>query len=128
MRLEGGQQVFSVGGQFVSVHPLATDSEIETAIRSVAPATATTPLPAVSLTEVKPAMTAPSATGFKPGEISALFQSLRDRKAAMLDAVKANGADVLAIVVAGEQMADALKAEGDELRKEFGLITNFPPV
>jgi hypothetical protein len=130
MRLEAGKEVYSVGAGFVSVEPLATDPEIEAAILSAAPQPTpnVTPLPAPpTITETPTAMTSASPTGFVPGEISAMFQALRDRKAAMLANVAASGADVLAIVVAGEQMAAALKAEGDALRAEFGQISNFPP-
>lgn len=37
MRLEGGQQVFSLGGAFVSTPPLAMDAEIGAALRTIAP-------------------------------------------------------------------------------------------
>lgn len=59
MRLEGGQQVFSVGGAFATVHPLAMDHEIDAAIRSVAPAALPTatqfnPPPAPTVNAVAP--------------------------------------------------------------------------
>jgi hypothetical protein len=130
MRLEAGKEIYSVGGGFVAVDPMATDAEIEAAIRSVVPATApkVTPLPIVNLsTEPTPAMPSASPIGFVPGEISGMFKALRERKAAMVAGLAANGADVAAMLTAGEQMAEALKAEGDAMRAEFGQITNFPP-
>lgn len=130
MRLEGGKEVYSIGGGFAAVAPLAGDAEIEAAIRSVVPAPPlnVTPMPTVNIsTETKPAMTSASPIGFVPGEISGMFKALRERKAAMVAGLAANGADVAAMLTAGEQMAEALKAEGDAMRAEFGQITNFPP-
>ena len=75
----------------------------------------------------RPLMTAPSPTGFVPGEISSIFKDLRARREAMVLSIKTNGAEVAAIIAVGEQMDSALKAEGDALKSELGQLTNFPP-
>ena len=75
----------------------------------------------------KPAVTASSPTGFVPGEISNLFKTLRARKDAMVADIMTNGAEVAATLAAGEAMSAQLKAEGDAMKAEFGLLTNGPP-
>lgn len=72
-------------------------------------------------------MTSPSPTGFQPGEISGLFQSLRARKDAMISGLKVNAAEVDAVLTAGEQMSAGLKADADAMKAELGQLTNFPP-
>ena len=148
MQFIGGRQVFGFDGLIAAVDPAANEQEIERAIRDAAamrppaimtpaatppPAIATaTPLPPnqLTLTEAK-AMTAPtsspSPTGIKPGEISGLFKQLRARKEAMIADIQANGAEVAAVLAAGEQMSAGLKADADALKAEFGQLTNFPP-
>lgn len=132
MQILLGRQVFGFNGLIAAVDPMATDQEIETAIRDAnatlypSPGHSTTPLPIVNLTEPKP-MSAPSPTGFVPGEISSLFKSLRARKDAMVADIMANGAEVAATIATGEQMSAALKAEGEAMKAELGIITNFPP-
>lgn len=79
------------------------------------------------LSQEKPAVTAPSPTGFKPGEISSLFTSLRARKEAMIADIQKNASDVSDVLAAGEQMSAGLKADADALRAELGQLTNFPP-
>lgn len=78
-------------------------------------------------TKERPVVTAPSPTGFKPGEITSLFTTLRARKDAMIADIQANAADVGSVLAAGEQMSAGLKADADALRAEFGQLTNFPP-
>ena len=41
--------------------------------------------------------------------------------------IMANGAEVASTLAAGEQMSAALKAEGEAMKAEFGLLTNGPP-
>lgn len=138
MTLIGGRQAFGFNGLIAAVDPNASSDEIENAIRSTSqlaslgrsPAekqNAATPLPIVNLTEPK-TMTAQSPTGFVPGEISSMFKNLRARKDAMVAEIMTTGADVAATLATGEQMAAALKAEGDAMKAEFGLLTNNPPV
>jgi hypothetical protein len=98
------------------------DDHLTASIAELAP----TPLPTVNLTEPK-LMTTASPTGFVPGEISGLFKSLRARKDAMVTDLMATGAEVAATIATGEQMTAALKAEGDAMKAEFGLLTNNPP-
>lgn len=74
-----------------------------------------------------PVVTTSSPTGFVPGEISSLFKTLRARKDAMVANIMSTGADVEATLAAGEAMAAQLKAEGDAMKAEFGLLTNGPP-
>lgn len=74
----------------------------------------------------RPAVTS-SPTGFKPGEISSLFTSLRARKEAMIADIQSNAAEVSVVLAAGEQMSAGLKADADALRAELGQLTNFPP-
>jgi len=83
-----------------------------------------------AIAEFQPKGTQPmsSPTGFVPGEISAMFKQLRARKDAMVTDIMANGADVAATLAAGEAMSAQLKAEGDAMKAEFGLLTNGPPV
>lgn len=146
MRAEGGKQLFTVNGVSAAVGPFASTEEIEAAIRNAtgwpsiemsatvlagggmdAPVTMTaSQLPTVNITEPKP-MTAPSPTGFQPGEISSLFKSLRARKEAMIADIQANGAEVVAVLEAGEAMSKGLKADADAMKAEFGQLTNFPP-
>lgn len=78
-------------------------------------------------THERPAVTAPSPTGFVPGEISSMFKMLRERKAAMVTELMANGNEFAAVVAAGEQMAATLKSESDAMKAEFGQTSNFPP-
>jgi hypothetical protein len=79
------------------------------------------------LSQGEPAVTAPSPTGFKPGEISSLFTSLRARKEAMIAEIQKNASDVADVLAVGEQMSAGLKADADALRAELGQLTNFPP-
>lgn len=130
-----GRQVFGFDGKIAAVDPNATVQEIEDAIRNAASlhtpsppiAPASTPLPTVNLTETQPMTTPASPTGFVPGEISSLFKSLRARKDAMVADIMSNGAEVAATLEAGEKMSAALKAEGEAMKAEFGLLTNNPP-
>ncbi len=78
-------------------------------------------------TTERPAVTAPSPTGFVPGEISSMFKMLRERKAAMVTELMANGAEFAAVVEAGEQMSATLRAESEAMKAEFGQTSNFPP-
>lgn len=133
MALIAGRQQFGFNGMIAATDPLATDQEIEDAIRNAAQLAAfgrpsqSTPLPTVNLTEPKP-MTAPaSPTGFVPGEIASLFKNLRDRKTAMVTELMVNGAEFAAILDTGERQAAALKAESEALKAEFGMTTNNPP-
>ncbi len=71
--------------------------------------------------------TATSPTGVEPGEISGLLEQLRARKEAMIADIQANGAEVAAVLAAGEQMSAGLKADAGSLKAEFGQFTNFPP-
>jgi hypothetical protein len=79
------------------------------------------------LSQEKPVVSAPSPTGFKPGEISSLFTSLRARKEAMIAEIQKNASDVSDVLAVGEQMSAGLKADADALRAELGQLTNFPP-
>lgn len=79
------------------------------------------------LTPQEAPMPAPSPTGFQQGEISGLFQSLRARKDAMVAGIKANAAEVDAVLTVGEQMSAGLKADADAMKAELGQLTNFPP-
>ncbi len=144
MQFIGGRQVFGFNGLIAAVDPAANEEEIERAIRDAAamrPTAIATPAPTIAtatplppnhltMTEAKP-MTAParppSPTGIKPGEISGLFKQLRARKEAMIADIQANGAEVAAVLAAGEQMSAGLKADADALKAEFGQLTNFPP-
>lgn len=137
MTLIAGRQAFGFNGLIAAVDPNASDDEIEKAIRSAAgipttggainsEASSATPIPPVNITEPKP-MTEQSPTGFVPGEISSMFKTLRARKDAMVADVMKNGAEVAATLEAGEKMSAALKAEGDAMKAEFGLLTNNPP-
>lgn len=128
-----GRSAFGFNGLIAAVDPNASDDEIETAIRmasiqaALRPANDTpTALPPVNITEPKP-MTEQSPTGFVPGEISSMFKKLRADKDAMVTDLMATGADVAATIEAGKQMGAALKAEGEAMKAEFGLLTNNPP-
>jgi hypothetical protein len=44
----------------------------------------------------------------------------------MIADIQANGAEVAAVLAAGEQMSAGLKADADPLKAEFGQLTNFP--
>lgn len=142
MTLIGGRQAFGFNGLIAAVDPLASDQQIEDAIRSAAnvaafgripeekqvasPSIVPTPIPPVNITEAP--MTAPaSPTGFVPGEISTMFKKLRADKDAMVTDLMATGADVAATIEAGKRMGEALKAEGEAMKAEFGLLTNNPP-
>jgi len=140
MQSIGGRQVFGCNGLIAAVDPTANAQEIESAIRDASamrqPAIATTTAAPTSLppnnltmTEAKP-MTPPPAPsspiGIKPGELSGLFKQLRARKEAMIADIQANGAEVAAVLAAGEQMSAGLKADADALKAEFGQLTNFP--
>lgn len=89
MRLEAGKQVFSVGGGFVAVDPLATDPEIEAAIRSVpAPAAAPniTPLPAVTMTD--PAPTPAKVATAMPTSPADAHMTVKDMMQAHMDTMR----------------------------------------
>ena len=129
MRLEGGKQVFSLGGPFVAVDPVATPADIETAIRGLPqkPSATSASLPIVKLNEVNQAMTAPSPTGYKPGSISSIFKDLREQQSALVAEIQATANEAGPVLEAGRQLSKGMKADLDAMRAELGQLTNFPP-
>lgn len=136
MTLIAGRQQFCFNGMIAATDPLATDQEIEDAIRSAAQLAAfgrpsqSTPLPTVNLTEPKP-MTAPS-----PGSFAASIRAMMDEARAGVaqartdglakvgEAVgKLNDAKVATTKVAGT-MAQTIEDEAASVLSELGQISN----
>lgn len=138
VRLEGGQQVFSLGGRFtVGLPPLATDAEIETALRAVVPALAPTSaaLPIVTIlqpivTAASPAtgahMTNPVTAGLTVKEVmeghAANMQQIMQAQVQLLKL--AADRQALAVSTAVGSVADKINAQTDEFQAMMGQFTN----
>lgn len=139
--LENGKQVIRINGASAIVGPFASDNEVEAGIRSaldipapvaepaIASAVASTPLPAVNLTEPKP-MTAPS--GSFAASIRAMMDEARagvaqarsEGLAKVGEAVsKLNEAKAATGLVAG-RMAKTIEDEAASVLSELGQISN----
>lgn len=104
----GGRQVFGFAGLIAAVDPLATDQEIENAIRNAAR------LPSVALIPDKPQEVKPmSVTGAKYAGMS-----LKSRMAAVKTKIEAGTAKVEANFDKLDQAGDALHALGDSVGAE----------
>ena len=133
MRQEGGQQVFSVGGQFVTLGPLASLAEIEAALRAAPPlGAAPAPTPGAAPVTTAPAAATPAPTalsplGFVPGSISGIFGSLRAAQAALVKDMQSTAAEAVAVLDAGRQMHTGLKNDVEAMKADLHGLTNFPP-
>jgi hypothetical protein len=132
MQLLGGRQCFSWGnGMLIAVDPMATDQEIETAIRSASR------LPSVALIpdkqETAP-MTAPA-----PGSFAAELRSLMDEARAGIVQARTEGRAKVAEAVGklteaktatanvAASMAKTIEDEAASVLAELGQISNLPP-
>lgn len=132
MRLEAGQEVYSVGAGFASVQPGASDAEIEQAVLSVTPRSVNvTPLPAAPLINESKPMSAPV-----PGSFTASIKAMIDSARADLEQAKTDGlakvsgavgklaeAKTSTLNVAG-QMAKTIEDEAASVMSELGQISN----
>jgi hypothetical protein len=119
MRLEAGQQIFTLNGVVAAVDPLATDSEIERAIHTAAR------LPPVNLTENRPM----SITGanYLAGSIKQKIQAAKDRIANVHAATDAALTKMNAAADTGDQIAKAIDDEATGLLAELGQFSNGGP-
>lgn len=121
MQLLGGRQCFSWGnGMLVAVDPMATDQEVETAIRNASR------LPSVSMIPDKPKEAAMSITGASHVSLS-LKDMMEQRKQAMADGhAKLQGAfaKMDQATAALNSVGDKVAAEADDLLASVGQFTN----
>ena len=103
----GGRQMDRFAGLIASVGPLATDQEIDDAIRNAAR------LPSVALIPEKQEVESMSVTGAKYAGLS-----LKARMAAVKDKIAAGQAKVEASFDALDRAGDALNALGDSVGAE----------
>jgi hypothetical protein len=119
MKLEGGKQVFTLNGVSAAVGCSASDSEIETAIRSAIR------LPPVNITEAKPM----SITGaaYIAGSIKAKIEAAKARVAQVGANIDAGVTKLNSIADQGDQIAKTINAEADALSAELGQFSNGAP-
>lgn len=134
--LEGGRQVIRINGASAIVGPFASDNEIEAGIRNaldipapqaepaIASAAASTPLPAVNLTEPKPM--ANLTGGYKPGSLKALLQGVKDRTEAVMAGAVADVKDLHKALDHVENVSRDAKQTTTDIRAELGQFTNMP--
>ena len=130
MQLLGGRQCFSWGsGMLVAVDPLASDQEIETAIRNASR------LPSVSMIPDKePVMTAPALGSFA-ASIRAMMDEARagvaqaraDGLAKVSEAVGKLAEAKTATAQVAASMAKTIEDEAASVLAELGQISNMPP-
>lgn len=126
MQSLAGMDRYCFDGLIVSVPPLASQSEIETAIRNAAR------LPAVTMPTVQP-MPKPQTTGKAMSVTGALYAggSLKDQLAS-IKAKIAQGQGKMSAAIekmnqaaeAHNQLADTVSSEADSLLADIGQFTN----
>lgn len=143
LQMLGGRQMFGFDGLIVGVDPLATDQEIENAIREAAARKATylakaTPLPPVGLMPAQTTETKPMGTP-APGSFAASLRAMMDEArsgvaqaradglAQVGEAVKQLGEAKTAIVQVTGTMARTITDEAASVMAELGQISNMGP-
>jgi|SRR5581483_552595 len=132
MQLLGGRQCFSWGsGMLVAVDPMATDQEIETAIRNASR------LPSVALIPDKPE--AASMTTPAPGSFAASIRAMMDEARQGIAQARADGLAKVSEAVGklteaktataqvAASMAKTIEDEAASVLAELGQISNMPP-
>jgi hypothetical protein len=143
-QLLGGRQVFGFDGLIAAVDPLATDQEIEDAIRDTAArkaayqAKAATPLPPVGLMPAPTTETKPMSTP-APGSFAASLRAMMDEARAgveqartdglakVKDAVGKLGEAKVAVSQVTGSMARTIEDEAASVMAELGQISNMGP-
>lgn len=122
MQMVAGRQVFSINGASASVGSFASDSEIETAIRSISR------LPPVNITEETKPM---SITGFQPGALKAAIEAAQkaatDRRAQSMAKLAEAGAKTVAVADAIDAVSAKMAKEADAALQELAQFTNGGP-
>lgn len=122
MQMVAGRQVFSINGMSASVGSFASDSEIETAIRSISR------LPPVNITEETKPM---SITGFRPGAIRAAIEAAqataRERQSRSMDGLAAAAAKAVEVADAVDAVSAKMLREADDAMQELAQFTNGGP-
>jgi hypothetical protein len=135
LQLIGGRQVFGFAGMIAAVDPLATDQEIEDAIREAAARKAdflakTTPLPDAGLMpapiqEENPmGVTGASHVG---ANLKTRMDDLKSKIAAGQSKIDASLSKMEQAAEATHQFGDQLGTEADELLATLGQFTNGAP-
>jgi hypothetical protein len=119
MRLEGGNQVFTLNNVSAAVGALASDSEIETAILTAVR------LPPVNITETRPMSI--TGAGYLAGSIKQKIQAAKDRIANVHATTDAALAKMNQAADAGDQIAKAIDDEANGLLAELGQFSNGGP-
>ena len=129
MQLIGGRQVFGWNGLIAAVDPMATDQEIEDAIRNTADLAKFGRLPSVNITETKQMSTPPgsfaaSIRAMMDEARAGVAQARTDGLAKVGEAVgKLNDAKVATAKVSST-MAQAIEDEAAAVLSELGQISN----
>ncbi len=124
MQLLAGRQVFGWNGLIAAVDPMATDDEIESAIRMAAR------LPANRMTDERPKDQRMSVTGaaYAGGSLKAQLQAIKDKLAQGQSKMASAMEKMNQAAEAHNQLADTVAGEAESLMADIGQFTNNPPV
>lgn len=127
VRLGNGLQHITLNGKTVTVGANAAMADIQESLAKIDQATVETPVP-----EVKPAVSAPTVSGYRPGMIRAAIDQARKAQQAELDAAMS---EFLAVQEQAAMIPDAIrhmtakvKQETQDALQELAEFTNGGPL
>lgn len=123
LTLIGGRSCYGFAGKIAAVDPLASDQEIEDAIRNAAR------LPSIAMIPDKPKEAPMTVTGagYAAGSLSSKLRAIRDKISAGSSKMDAALEKMDQAAEAHNSLADTVAGEADALLAELGQFTNGAP-